>query len=70
MITFAVSDSIEGKDIKRIRNKLRLTQAEFAGLVNVSQKTIERWEQGEGKITGPIVTLVQILSEYSQIEDL
>lgn len=69
MITFAVSDSIEGKDIKRIRNKLRLTQAEFAGLVNVSKKTIERWEQGAGKITGPIVTLVQILSEYSQIED-
>lgn len=52
MITFAVSDSIEGKDIKRIRNKLRLTQAEFAGLVNVSKKTIERWEQGGGKDHG------------------
>ena len=69
MTKFAISDSVTGKDIKIIRRKLELTQAEFAELVNVSQKTIERWEAGHKEITGPIVTLVKILNEYPQIEE-
>lgn len=67
MVTFAIPDSITGKDIKIIRKKLELTQAEFAGLANISQKTVERWETEEKAITGPIVTLVKILSEYPQM---
>lgn len=69
MTKFVIADSIQGKDIKAIRRKLGLTQLEFAELVNVSVKTIERWEAGQGKITGPIVTLVKILNEHPQIEE-
>lgn len=69
MIKFAVPDTVTGRDIKTIRRKLRLTQAEFAGLVNVSQKTVERWEVGAKAINGPIVTLLKILNEYPQIEE-
>ncbi|MCM1122084.1 MAG: type II toxin-antitoxin system MqsA family antitoxin [Eubacterium sp.] len=67
MIKFAVSDAVTGKEVKTIRRKLELTQAEFAGLANVSLKTVERWETGEKEITGPIVTLMKILNEYPQI---
>ena len=66
---FAISDNLEGKDIKSIRKKLNLTQAEFAQLGNVSVKTIERWERGEKPVTGPVVTLVKILREYPQIQE-
>lgn len=66
---YAVSDVLNGNDIKRIRKKLQLTQGEFAELGNVSAKTIERWESSSKPITGPIVTLVKILKEYPQIEE-
>ena len=69
MITFAISDTVTGRDIKTIRKKLKLTQAEFSELANVSRKTIERWESGEKEITGPIVTLIKILNEYPQIQE-
>lgn len=69
MTSFAISNEIYGKNIKAIRNKLGLTQAELAKLANVSVKTIERWESGTKAITGPIVTLAKILNEYPQIAD-
>ena len=64
---FAFSNSVTADDIKCIRKKLSLTQASFAQLVNVSTKTVERWEAESKPITGPIVSLVKILNEYSQI---
>ena len=69
MTSFAVSNEIYGKNIKSIRKKLGLTQSELAKLANVSTKTIERWESGTKAITGPIVTLANILNEYPQIVD-
>lgn len=69
MTAFAISDTVEGRDIKAIRQTLGMTQAEFSELVHVSKKTIERWEAGEKEITGPIVTLVKILKEYPQIKE-
>lgn len=66
---FAVSDHLTSQDIKNIRGKMNLTQAEFAELVNVSKKTIERWEMSDATITGPIVTLVKVFNEYPQIQE-
>lgn len=68
MVKYAIPKMISGKEIKRIRRKLELTQAEFAELANVSQKTVERWEAGQKEITGPVVTLVKLLSECPKIE--
>lgn len=67
MVKFAVSGALEGKDIRAIRKRLGMARAEFAEFVNVSVKTIERWETGKGEITGPIVTLVKILNDYPQL---
>lgn len=64
---FAISDSLTGKDIKHLRKKLKLTQREFAELVKVSVKTIERWETSEKPITGPIITLAKLLNAFPQI---
>lgn len=69
MKTYAIVPSIEGQDIKTCRKKTGLTQVEFARLVNVSKKTIERWESGTSPVSGPIVMLVKILNEYPQIPE-
>ena len=69
MKNYAVADSITAETIKGIRKKLQLTQFQFADLVNVSSKTVERWEMGKKEITGPVVTLIKILEEYPQIEE-
>lgn len=64
---YAVQKDISGKEIKEIRTKMKLTQLEFAGLVNVSVKTVERWETSEQLITGPIVALLCILKDNPMI---
>lgn len=66
---YALSSELCSSDIKNARNKLDMTQAEFASFVHVSVKTVERWESGNKSITGPIVPLVKILREYPQIEE-
>lgn len=66
---FAISDTLTREEIKSLRKKLNLTQAEFAELVNVSVKTIERWETEEKPVTGPIVTLRKFLLEYPQMSE-
>ncbi len=64
---FAVAEALFGQDIRQIRKQLKMTQSEFARLINVSQKTVERWEGSDKPITGPVVSLVKILQEYPQI---
>ena len=36
-----------GKELRAIRGRLKLTQAEFAELVGVSANTVARWERDE-----------------------
>ena len=40
MTGYAVKNSIRAEDIRILRKKLKLTQKDFAKLVNVFQKTI------------------------------
>ncbi len=65
---FAVATSISGKEIKNLRGRLELTQEKFGRLVNASKPTVERWERSES-VTGPIVTLVKVLSERPEIKE-
>lgn len=37
------------KEIKRIRQRLFLTQQEFANVIGVSFSTVNRWESGRSK---------------------
>jgi len=43
---------------KAIRQKLRLSQSAFAGLMGVSLRTIQDWEQGRRKPSGPAIALL------------
>jgi putative transcriptional regulator len=47
-------------DVKAIREKLNVSQNEFAHLIGVSENTIQNWEQGRRKPEGPAITLLRI----------
>ena len=58
-----------GARIKEIRTSLNMTQKEFAEFIGSSKPTVERWEAGEGKITGPVVLLLEILWRNRQLPE-
>lgn len=53
-------------DIKKIRHKLKLTQAEFAALLCVSPATFRNWEQSRTCPEGPAMTLLRIAESNPQ----
>ncbi len=58
---YAIPEYVLAKDIKRVREMLKMTQKEFASFVNTSKRTIERWETSNEKINGAIVPLLNMI---------
>ncbi|WP_163560298.1 type II toxin-antitoxin system MqsA family antitoxin [Halomonas sp. NO4] len=52
---------------KEIRLKLRLSQSAFAGLMGVSVRTIQDWEQGRREPQGPAVALLRIAEQHPEV---
>ncbi|MEO5353774.1 MAG: helix-turn-helix domain-containing protein, partial [Magnetococcus sp. XQGC-1] len=40
-------------DVKAIRDRMDLSQSAFAGILGVSVRTVQEWEQGRRKPSGP-----------------
>jgi len=53
-------------DVKSIRRKLRLSQAQFAGRYGLSRRTLQQWEQGRAVPDGPARALLEIISRYPE----
>ena len=60
---FAFQETFSAAEVKIIRKKLKLKQRELAELMNVSVKTVERWECGAGEVKGSAAVLLAILRE-------
>lgn len=50
-----------------IRARLKLSQSAFAGLMGVSLRTIQDWEQGRRKPSGPAVALLRIAEQRPEV---
>ncbi|MCW8829221.1 MAG: type II toxin-antitoxin system MqsA family antitoxin [Gammaproteobacteria bacterium] len=50
-----------------IRKKLGLSQEAFAGLIGVSIRTLQDWEQGRRKPTGPAKALLRIVEKHPEV---
>ena len=48
-------------EIKRLRLKERASQAVFAAYLNTSVSTVQKWEIGEKKPSGPALKLLDIV---------
>ncbi len=51
------------KQISQIRRKLRMSQAVFASVLNVSVKTVQSWEQGVREPSDAALRLLQLVSQ-------
>jgi putative transcriptional regulator len=47
-------------DVKRVRRRLKKSQAEFAQMIGVSVSTLQNWEQGRRKPVGPARALLKV----------
>ncbi len=57
----------EPASVQTIRAKLHLSQSAFAGLMGVSLRTIQDWEQGRRKPSGPALALLRIAEQKPEV---
>ena len=57
----------EPASAKEIRQQLKLSQAAFAGLMGVSLRTIQDWEQGRREPSGPAKSLLRIAEQHPEV---
>jgi putative transcriptional regulator len=50
-----------------IRSKLKMSQSAFAGLLGVSMRTLQDWEQGRRAPQGPAVALLRIAEQHPEV---
>ena len=50
-----------------IRAKLKLSQSAFTGLMGVSLRTVQDWEQGQRKPSGPAEALLRIAEQKPEV---
>ncbi len=50
-----------------IRSKLNMSQSVFAGLLGVSTRTLQDWEQGRREPQGPAVALLRIAEQHPEV---
>ena len=49
--------------ITRLRRKLKLSQAALARFINTSVYTVQKWEQGAKKPSGPALKLLHLIEQ-------
>jgi len=55
---------LEPKQIKKLREKHRVSQPVFARYLNTSESTIEKWESGAKRPSGAALKLLSIVQKH------
>ena len=58
----AAGEGIQRQEIKRIRERSKVSQAVFAAYLNTSISTVQKWESGEKKPNGPSLRLLNLVA--------
>ncbi len=53
---------IQPPEIRMVREQLSVSQDQFAGMIGVSTRTLQNWEQGRREPVGPAKALLRIAS--------
>lgn len=61
--TLRILTVMTGEEVRRIRKRLGLTQAEFAETVGVATNSVARWERGELGIRESAARLMRLLEK-------
>lgn len=62
----AVVHEFSPLDVKAIRQKVDMTQAEFATAFGISLGTLRHWERGDRTPCGPSLVLLNVVSKESE----
>ena len=54
-------------DLVKVRGKLGLSQSKFAAILGISADTLQNWEQGRRKPTGPAKVLLRIALKHPRL---
>jgi putative transcriptional regulator len=52
------------KSVQAIRERMGLSQSAFAALLGVSARTLQDWEQGRRRPTGPAQALLRVAERH------
>jgi DNA-binding transcriptional regulator YiaG len=63
----AVKAARMAREVKAIRERLDLSQAEFAKLIQVNVRTLQNWEQGHRHPTGPAAALLKLVNGAPEV---
>ena len=66
-VTLRTREIREPASPRAIRGQLELSQTAFAGLMGVSPRTVQDWEQGRRVPSGPAKTLLRIAEQHPEI---
>jgi putative transcriptional regulator len=58
---------IESPNVRLIRERFDLSQSEFAGMLGVSIKTLQNWEQGRRAPRGAARVLLQVAARHPDV---
>jgi putative transcriptional regulator len=57
-------DPMSPEEIKSIREMLNVSQSVFANLLNTSLSTIQKWEIGDKRPSGPSLKLLSVVKRH------
>ncbi len=55
---------LEPRDIRKLRERLHVSQPVFARYLNTSESTVEKWESGAKKPSGTALKLLSIVEKH------
>ncbi|MEJ2445656.1 MAG: helix-turn-helix domain-containing protein [Exilibacterium sp.] len=66
-VILKVTELSEPSPPQVIRLKLNMSQSAFAGMLGVSMRTLQDWEQGRRAPQGPAVALLRIAEQHPEV---
>jgi len=61
VLSLAPVRELSARQIRAIRAKSRMSQAVFAAVLNTSVSTVQKWEIGEKRPSGPSLKLLDVI---------
>lgn len=60
-LTLPAVHELSAKQIRALRVRSRVSQAVFAAMLNTSTSTVQKWEIGEKRPSGPSLKLLNVI---------
>lgn len=57
---------VEAPEVRKLRERFDLSQAEFAALLGISVDTLQNWEQGRRTPRGPAQVLLKVVAKHPE----